>query len=279
MPAPTPLPFSVLILTINEERNLPACLASVAACEDVVVLDSGSTDRTVELARAAGARVFMHPFANFADQRNHAHAAIEFRHPFVFHLDADEALTPELAGECAAFDPTAPLDGCFAAPKMMFDGRWLRHCTDFPAWQARWVRTRGFRFIQAGHGQREAPEMRMGFLRGSYLHDISVSDEHEWEAKHRRYASEEAAQFLNGRRRLGDSLRAFVAGPALERRRVLKHLSYSLPCRPALRFFYQYVLRGGFLDGPSARRYCGLLARYERFTEEEIKRRRAKANG
>jgi glycosyltransferase involved in cell wall biosynthesis len=273
------LPLSVLILTFNEEANLPACLDSVAGCDDVVVLDSGSTDRTAEIARAAGARVVTHGFENFAAQRNFAHAAIEFRHPFVFHLDADEALTPELAAECAALDPGAPPDGYYAAPRMMFDGQWLRRCTDYPAWQARCVRARGFQFIQVGHGQREAPAMRLGYLRGSYLHDISVRDENEWERKHRRYAGDEAAQFLAERRPVSSALRAAVAGPALERRRALKHLSYLLPGRPALRYFYQYILRGGWRDGTGARRYCRLLARYEGFTVEEIRRRRADGHG
>jgi len=133
MPATSSAGPSILILTLNEESHLPACLASVAGCDDVVVLDSGSTDATADIARAAGARVATHRFVDFADQRNHAHAAIEFRHPFVFHLDADELFTPELRLECAALDPAAPVDGYYAAPQMIFDGRWLRRCTDFPA--------------------------------------------------------------------------------------------------------------------------------------------------
>jgi glycosyltransferase involved in cell wall biosynthesis len=269
------LPLSVVILTRNEEANLPGCLASVAACEDVVVLDSGSTDRTVEIARAAGARVLTRPFDNFANQRNHAQAAAGFRHPWVFHLDADERLSPELAAECAALDPAAPVDGWYAAPRMIFHGRWLRRCTDFPAWQARCVRAQGFRFIQVGHGQREAPEMRMGYLRGTYDHDISVRDEKEWEARNRRYAAEEAAAHLAAED--GTSgFRDLLSGPALARRRALKRLSYSLPARPLLRFLYQYFLRGGFLDGSGAWRYCRLLARYERFAAEELHRLRAR---
>lgn len=268
------LPLSILILTLNEERDLPGCLASVSGCADLVVLDSGSTDRTAEIARAAGARVFTRPFDNFASQRNHAHASIPFHHPWVFHLDADERMSPELAAECAALDPAAPVDGWYAAPRMMFHGRWLRRCTDYPAWQARCVRARGFRFIQVGHGQREAPEMRMGFLRGTYDHDISVADEGEWETRNRRYAAEEAAAHLawaGGTSGLG----ALLGGPALERRRALKRLSYHLPARPVLRFLYQYLLRGGFLDGPGAWRYCRLLARYERFAAEEMGRLRS----
>jgi glycosyltransferase involved in cell wall biosynthesis len=271
--------MSVLILTLNEEQNLPACLASVAGCDDIVVLDSGSTDRTVELARAAGARVFTNPFQDFASQRNHAHATVDFRHPWVFHLDADEIMTSELAAECAKLDPAAPYDGYYAAPRMMFHGRWLRHSTDYPAWQARCVRARGFRFIQTGHGQREAPDMRMGFLRGSYLHDISVPSETEWAARHQRYAREEAAQFLADDEPLRLTLKKLITGPKLLRRRALKRLSYFLPCRPQFRFLYQFVLRGGFLDGPGAMRYCRLLARYEQLATAEIRRQRSGLHG
>ena len=266
------LPLSVVILTRNEESRLPACLASVAACDDVVVLDSGSTDRTVEVARQAGARVLVHPFRDFAQQRNHAMDAAAFRHPWVFHLDADEAMTPELAEECAALRADDACAGYYAAPRMMFHGRWLKRCTDFPAWQARCVRAGRFRFVQAGHGQREAPGTPMGYLRGTYLHDISAPDESAWDAKHRRYAREEAAAFLASP---PPPWSALGSTQALERRRALKHLSYRLPARPLLRFLYQYVLRGGVLDGPGAWRYCRLLARYERFAAEALRELRA----
>lgn len=267
--------FSVLILTFNEERKLPACLGSVAACDDVVVLDSGSTDRTAETARTAGARVYVHPFEDFAQQRNHAHRAIEFRHPWVFHLDADEQMPPELRAECAAYRGDEPLDGCYAAPRMLWEGRWIPHCTDYPAWQARFVKARGFEFVQSGHGQREAPHMRMGRLRANYLHDLSADGVDGWLAKHRRYAREEAGAFLAADAGTGWPLRALRTGPALARRRAFKHLSYHLPGRPALRFIYQYLLRGGFLDGGPGYRYCRLLARYEGFATDEIKQRRA----
>lgn len=264
--------FSVLILTLNEERNLPRCLASAAASNDVVVLDSGSTDRTVELAEAAGARAFTNPFENFAQQRNHAHRTIRFRNPWVFHLDADETLTPELAAECAAFPVDSPLDGCWVAPKMMFMGRWIRHCTDFPAWQARFVHAGRFRFIEVGHGQREAPEMRMGHLRNSYVHDLSTESEEAWLAKHRRYAAAEAREYWSRRRAPG--ARTLFSPDPLQRRRALKHLSHFLPGRPAWRLAYQYLWRRGFLDGRPGWRYCRLLARYEAFTAEELRRLR-----
>src|SRR6185436_5695844 len=86
--------FSVLILTLNEEDNLPKCLASVSWCDDIVVLDSFSTDRTVEIARAAGARVIQRPFDNWAAHQNWALENIQFKHPWVYYSDADEIVTP-----------------------------------------------------------------------------------------------------------------------------------------------------------------------------------------
>ena len=272
MSATAPLPLSVLILTLNEEANLPGCLRSVSQCEDVVVLDSGSTDRTVEIALAAGARVYARSFTNFANQRNYAHDSIPFRHPWVFHLDADEVMTPELAAECAALPEKSSPDGYYTAPHMMLNGRWMKRCTDFPAWQARCVRAKGFRFIQVGHGQREAPEMKMGYLKHSYQHDISTPNPAEWEAKHRRYARDEAMRYLSERRPLGRTIQSLANADRLERRRAMKQLSYFMPLRPALRFIYQYIFRLGFTDAVEAMDYCLLLARYERFISEEIKR-------
>jgi len=264
-----PAGHSVLVLTLNEEHDLPRCLASVAGCDDIVVLDSGSTDRTVELARAAGARVFARPFDHFAGQRNHAQREIPFRHPWVFHLDADEQFTPELAAECRAASQRDDLDGFFVAPKMLWRGRWIPHCTDFPAWQARFVRAPQFSFVEVGHGQREAPGMRMGRLQANYLHDLSTGGEEEWLARHRRYARAEARQHVADTAAI--AWRDLFAGERLRRRRALKRLSYALPARPLLRFVYQYGLRGGFLDGRPGWEYCRLLARYEGFTDQAVR--------
>lgn len=263
--------FSVLILTLNEEKNLPAAFASVAGCDDIVVLDSGSTDQTPDLARAAGARVVVRAFDDFATQRNYAQREIAFKHPWVFHLDADERLSAELMAECRAVGARNPgnLDGFYSAPKMLFRGQWLPRCTDFPAWQARLVHAPRFTFVQAGHGQRESSSMRMGFLQNNYEHEMLPDSEAAWLQKHRSYARQEAQQA-----QAGDS----ASRPAdlfnrnrLTRRRALKRVSHRLPFRPAARIFYQYVLRRGFLDGRYAWRYCRLLGRYEGYIDQELR--------
>jgi glycosyltransferase involved in cell wall biosynthesis len=260
--------YSVVILTLNEERALPGCLASLRGHDDVVVLDSGSTDRTASLAEAAGAQLVTRAFDSFAGQRNYAQRAIAFRHRWVFHLDADERMTPALDAECRAAAARDDLDGFRAAPKMLFEGRWIRHCTDFPAYQARFVRAPEFAFVQVGHGQREAPGLRLENLRESYLHDLSIYGREAWLAKHRGYARAEARTLLGGAEPGGWGR---LASPdPLVRRRALKRLSLALPFRPALRFAYQYGLRGGFLDGGPGLRYCRLLARYEGYIAGEI---------
>lgn len=265
-------PFSILILTLNEERNLPECLESVRWCDDVHVLDSFSTDGTLAIAQAAGAEVRQRAFTDFADQRNYGGAALGFRHDWVFHMDADERFTPELKEECMQRAEENSVDGWFAAPKMIFSGRWIPRCTDFPAYQARFVHRERFRFIQAGHGQREAPEMRMGHLRANYLHNLSAGTFSDWLNKHRRYARAEAEEALGLGN--GQAIGQFLSANPLVRRRALKRLSYRVPFRPVARFCYQYLWRGGLLDGYPGLRYCRLLAYYEWLVAREMRRLR-----
>ncbi|HZZ19723.1 MAG TPA: glycosyltransferase family 2 protein [Opitutaceae bacterium] len=261
--------YSVVILTLNEEKALPDCLRSLAMCEDIVVLDSGSNDRTIEIAKAAGARVVQRPFDNFAGQHNFAQQTIAFQNEWVLHLDADERMTAELHQEAVLATTRADVDGFRVAPRMIFQGHWIPHCTDYPAFQARLVRAPVFRFVQVGHGQREDPSMKLENLHSGYLHDISIYGEDAWIEKHRGYAKAEAANYL--RLQAGVRFSTLFSSEKLTRRRALKRLSFSLPFRGACRFFYQYFLRLGFLDGIHGLRYCILMARYEGFISKEIK--------
>lgn len=265
--------ISIVIITRNEERNLPGCLESVGWCDDVIVIDSFSTDSTVRVATEAGARVVQRPFKDFADQRNHAHEARLPKYPWVFHLDADEHFTPELRAEClalAANDDHA-VDGYYTAPRMIFMDRWVPHCTDWPAWQARFAHRERFRFVQVGHGQREDPSMRMARLKSGYLHLISSGSVDEWIAKHARYAKQEAGEIRANPIPFGTLLSRVAKGPALERRRALKRLWFLLPARPVLRFIYQYVVRGGALDGYAGYCYCRLISHYEWLIGRELR--------
>jgi len=261
--------FSVIVLTLNAEKTLPACLASIRGCDDMLVLDSGSMDATAAIARQAGARFLTHAFESFAQQRTFADKHGGCRHPWAFHLDADEEFTPELFQECLAWGDPGRCDGAWAAPRMIYREKWLRHSTDYPTLQARFVHRGRFRWIQSGHGQREAPDMRMTRLHSDYLHHFMACGEAAWLDKHRIYARLEAEQHLSTRPPI--HWRGFLSGDSTLRRRSLKSLSYHLPCRPALRFLHQYVIRGGLLDGAPGLHYCRLLARYEAFARDALR--------
>lgn len=265
--------ISVVVITRNEARNLPGCLASIAWCDDVIVIDSFSTDETVRIATDAGARVVQRSFKDFADQRNHAHIAKLARNPWVFHLDADEHFTPELREECLAVaaQNDGGFDGFYTAPRMMFMDRWVPRCTDYPAYQARLASNERFRFVQVGHGQREDPAMRMGHLKSGYLHLISSGTIGEWAAKHARYAREEAREIRGNPVPFGTLLSRSMRGPALERRRALKRIWFHLPARPLLRFLFQYFIRGGVLDGYAGYCYCRLISHYEWLIGRELR--------
>ena len=244
--------ISVLVLTLNEAANLPACLAAVAWSDDVVVLDSFSQDETVAVAEGLGARVYQRAFDDFAGQRNYALDQIPFKHEWVLHLDADEIVTPALRAELAAAVAGGGWDAWRLPSKMMFMGRWLRYAGLYPSYQVRLGQRDRFRFKQVGHGQREdlAPE-RIGTLREPYLHYSYSKGLTDWVDKHNRYASAEARA----------AVRLLAAGGGLDwaglwarepsrRRRALKVLSSRLPLRPLLRFLYMYVVRRGFSGRP-----------------------------
>ncbi|MFB1489925.1 MULTISPECIES: glycosyltransferase family 2 protein [unclassified Thiocapsa] len=257
--------ISILLLTLNEEANLPGCFASVSWSDDVVVLDSFSQDNTVAVAELYGARVYQRLFDSFASQRNYALDQIDFKHDWILHLDADEIVTAKLHEEMLKAIQSEQYDAYRIPSKMMFLGRWLRYAGLYPSYQVRLGRRGRFRFKQVGHGQREdlAPE-RVGTLTEPYLHYSFSKGLTDWFEKHNRYASAEACEAV---RLIGEGRdvewRGIVSRDRVYRRRALKEISYRLPFRPLLRFLYMYLVRRGFLDGYAGLTYCRLLSVYE----------------
>lgn len=256
--------ISIVVLTHNEEANLPRCLASVAFSDDIWVIDSGSVDRTLELARAAGAHVVVRAFDSFALQRNFAMAQ-DLRHEWVLHLDADEVVTPELQAELLALaSGAATAFPVYKVPsRLIFMGRWLRHAGMYPAYQVRFGRARELRFVDHGHGQREVQDAaEVGTLRSPLDHHNFSKGINDWFQRHLRYARLEASQVRDhGHSRVPLS-QLFDADPTA-RRRALKSVAGRLPARPLLRFLYSYVVRGGFLDGRAGYHYSRMLAIYQ----------------
>lgn len=257
-------PFSILILTLNEEVNLSACLESVAWCDDVVVLDSFSSDGTVAVAQRDGVRVVQRKFDDFAGQRNFALDSIAFKHPWIFHLDADERFTEALRQECETVIRADQHSGFMVPSKLMFMDRWLRRAGMYPTYQMRLLKRWEVRFIQHGHGQREADAKRgIGKLHEPYLHYNFSKGLTDWFEKHNRYALAEARQALATTAATRPTGADLFATDGTRRRRALKHFSARLPFRPALKFLYMYLFRLGFLDGIPGYHYCRLMALYE----------------
>jgi glycosyltransferase involved in cell wall biosynthesis len=265
--------ISVVVLTKNEAANLPRCLDSLRFSDDVLVLDSGSTDETCAIAVARGARVMLRPFDSFGSQRNYAMEEGGLRHEWVLHVDADEVVTPELARELQEIASQGAPTPAFRIPsRMILMGRWLKHAGMYPAYQVRFGRRGQLRFVDHGHGQREAlPAEQVGTIRAPFDHFNFSKGLDDWFARHRRYATQEARQALAERAEALKPSELFATDPTT-RRRALKRLANRLPFRPALRFAYAYLLRLGFLDGKAGLRYAGMLATYQRYIDAELAR-------
>ena len=259
--------ISVLILTKNEQTNLPECLQSVSWSNDIVVFDSYSTDRTCEIAEAFGARVIQRTFDNYGAQREAARQ-VDYRNQWVLALDADERPDEQLVDEMqriASSSETKPIIYRMRR-KDHFMGRWIKRTTLYPSWFLRFYRPTHIRYKpRAVH---EYPDYagEAGMLNGHLLHYSFNKGLTEWLLKHVRYAELEASENLSNLQRtmsLKDLAQTISTDP-IARRHALKQLSFRMPFRPALRFFYSYFVRFGFLDGYAGFQYCLMLAMYER---------------
>lgn len=263
--------ISILILTLNEEANIEAVLDSVAAFDDVVVLDSCSTDRTVELARARGARVVERPFDNWAAHHNWALATIDFQHPWIFYLDADERMTPALEEEIRAIaaDPHEERVGFYCGRDNFFLGRVIRHCYP-PVPILRFYRPPCVTYERLVNPTTQVAGP-VGQLRNRFLHYNFSKGLTEWLDKHNRYSQAEAIEAVASHDRDTLGFRDVVDSDPATRRAALKRLAWRLPFRPQLKFVWLYVVCRGFLDGWPGYVYCRLQATYEYFIDLKIK--------
>lgn len=268
---------SIIILAQDEEHDLRTLLDSVRWCDDIHLVDSGSKDETVSLARAAGVHCVEHPFAAFGQQRNWALENCALRHPWVLFLDADEASTPAFHAAVLAAIEKAPesVAGFYCCWKMIVEGRWLKRCDSFPKWQFRLLRRGRASFIDFGHGQKEGKiDGRLAYISEPYLHFVVSKGWATWLERHNRYSTQEAAERLRSPIQWAD-IRA--SDPSV-RNKALKPLVSRIPGWPLLRFIQAYLLSGGFLEGRAGFTYCVNLAYYEfliQIKQREMKRTRS----
>ena len=269
--------ISVLILTRNEEQDLPGCLDSVAWSDDVHVYDSFSTDRTVEIAKARGATVTQRKFDTYARQRNAALESVPFRHKWVFLPDADERPTPELVVEMQEAVKTAgaAVAGFRVRRRDYLDGTWLKHAQISPYY---------IRMVQRGRARyvRDINEIlevdgEVVELREMLDHFPFSKGMAHWKAKHELYSTMEAELIASGTGSTDASWQKALFGRDFhERRRAQKAIFYKMPARPWIKWAYMMFLRGAILDGAAGVKYAKLQAEYERMIvrkTRELRRR------
>lgn len=264
--------LSVLILTKNEEQDLPCCLKSIEWCDDVHVFDSGSTDSTVAIAEAVGATVTVRTYdsgkglfgGNEADHKNWALKNIPFRYPWIFLLDADERMTPGLVASLrkAVTDPGTNV--AFRIQRRdFFLGRWLKHVQASPFY------LRLFRSDKMSYERVinpvSVPDGPVGELSGYLDHYPFSKGMRHWLDRHNSYSTLEASQIISNRANHGTfSLRKALMGADFNERRFhQKELFYRLPARPLIKFLLLYICKCGFLDGNAGFTYAVLQAIYE----------------
>jgi glycosyltransferase involved in cell wall biosynthesis len=257
-------PISVLILTRNEQQNLPGCLESVSWSDDVHVFDSCSTDQTRQIARDHGAKVTERPFDNWAANQNWGVQNIPFKHRWVFYLDADERVTPSLlSGLTVAVANTGDNVAFRVQRRDFLDGTWLKHVQASPFYM-RLFRPQKMRYERLVNPV-SIPDGPVGQVSGYLDHFPFSKGVGDWLARHNSYSTFEAEQIVANRRQ-GEAFSltaAFTERDFHRRRYHQKELFYRLPARPLAKFFILYCAKLGFLDGGAGFRYSALQAIYE----------------
>jgi glycosyltransferase involved in cell wall biosynthesis len=264
-PPPASVPISVVILTRDEEPNIRRCLASVAWADQLVVVDSGSTDDSVLIASSLGVTVVEQPWLGFSGQREFALRLPQLRHDWVYFPDADEWVSPQLAAEIAA-QMEAPSCAAFIHRlRLVFQGTWIRHCGWYRgSWVVRLVDRRYTTYDGSLVGERACVDGSVRRLRNDIV-DQDRKGLASWLHKHVRYAQLEAE-----RRRQSTSLAQRLRALRLREdtrpmiRAVLKDVIFPcVPARPAALFIYMYIIRLGLLDGLAGLRFCFFHAWHE----------------
>jgi glycosyltransferase involved in cell wall biosynthesis len=269
------LDLSVIILTYNEERNIRECLNSIQGITDkILVVDSGSTDDTLNILKEYPITILMHPFENYSKQRNWTQQNNPFQTEWVFHIDAGERLSPELREWMQTkFDPHSRYDGFMVSRRDFFMGKWIKHGKRYPIYHLRLFRAQKGKCEKKVYDQHFVIEGEKCILnKGLDIIDHVASDLRTFTASHNRWAITEAAEQLIAKGITGD-VTAKLDGNPIERRRWLKNNVFQktpLFLRAFLYFNYRYFLCLGFLDGKIGLVYHFLQGFWFRFLVDAI---------
>lgn len=248
-----------VVLTLNEENDLDRSLSSLHWCDELLVLDSGSSDSTSVIAAKYGARFITHiqdsPFL-ITDQRNWALHNCDLKSNWVLFLDADESVGPSLRTEISDFiqQPT-DLNAMYLAPRFWFLGKWLKHIQNFPNWHPRLVRS-GTVSFQGGVWETFSANAKTGYIKHPYEHYAFSKGLDNWIDRHKRYSDWEAYLTVSNHENVNHQITL--------RRSIGRVILFKFwPLRPFLVLFNKLVWQLGILDGMRGILYCFLVFTYE----------------
>jgi glycosyltransferase involved in cell wall biosynthesis len=247
------LPISVVVLTYNEEKNIEDCLRSVHGwVEDIFVVDSYSTDKTLEIGRKYTEKIYQNPFEDYSKQRNWALENLPITTEWILNVDADHRVTAELKNELLEIfskDIVSEIKGFLASRRIIFMDRWIKHGGLYPTYHAV--------LFRKGHGICEDRLYDQHFivngsvetLKGDVI-DIVADSLQKFIQSHNRWATMEAFEQLLGSAS-AEQIKPDISGNSIEKRRFLRQFYNRFPLfvRPFLYFIYRYFFRLGFLDG------------------------------
>ncbi|WP_462152105.1 glycosyltransferase family 2 protein [Pseudoalteromonas xiamenensis] len=248
--------ITVLILTFNEEKHIARCIDSLLPFTNkIIIVDSYSTDKTVEIAESKGAKVFKNRWVNYATQYQWGLDNCQISTEWVMRMDADEYVEADLAIEINNKLLTLPQDitGIYVKRKVKFMGRWIKHGGYYPTWLLRVWR------FKAGRIEERWMDEHIKLSYGKHVHfvndivDENTNDLSWWTQKHNGYATREAVDLLNTlyQFKVYDEVTPEFFGSQEQRKRLLKLYYCRLPLflRPVIYFVWRFVFKLGFLDG------------------------------
>lgn len=270
------IPVSVLIPAKNEQVNLPACLASLSRADEIFVVDSQSTDNSVEISKSHGVNVVQFSFnGRWPKKKNWSLDNLPFRNEWVLIVDCDERITPELWEEIDQAIQNKEYAGYYLNRRVFFLGKWIRYGGKYPDWNLRLFQHKKGRYENLNTedipntGDNEVHEHvilqgKVEYLKNDMLHE-DFRDLYHWLERHNRYSNWEARVYFNILTGKNDSgtIGANLFGDAVQRKRFLKKVWVHLPLKPILRFVLFYIIQRGFLDGKAGYIYARLLSQYE----------------
>ena len=259
-----------MIMTLNEQANLPGALASLAWCDDVVVFDSYSTDNTVQVAQDAGARVVQRKFDSFGPHQTWGLKEIEYKHRWVFMLDADERMSESLREKIESIaaqwesgeqnEQEHPV-AYYCGRRNFFRGKWIKHAMG-PGNNMRFFQPHLIRFEREVH-QVPIVDGAIGYIDEMFDHYNFSKGIGEWFDRHNRYAEMESHETIRALKETTVRFGNLFSPDRNIRRLEMKNISFRLPFRPYFKFVYMYILKFGFLDGRAGLTYCTIQAIYE----------------